>query len=90
MSTYHRCSKCASAHMMDGAYVSAADGPRVVVGIDRHPDRGALERPISTRIHAAVCGSCGFVELYANQPTELYDAYARAARVARAGAETGP
>jgi hypothetical protein len=79
VSAYHRCSKCASAHMIDGAYVSAADGPRVVVGADRHPDHGPLAHPMSTRVHAAVCGSCGYVELYANQPTELYDAYTRVA-----------
>ena len=90
MSAYHRCSKCASAHMMDGAFVSAADGPKIVVGLERHPDRGPLERPVSTRIHAAVCGSCGFVEIYANQPGELYDAYVRAARSSRTPSSTGP
>ena len=77
MSSYHRCSKCASDHMMNGVYVADATGARVVVGIDAHPDRGALPRPVSTQIHASVCGACGFVELYANQPGEMYDAYRR-------------
>jgi hypothetical protein len=75
---------------MEGAYVAAADGARVVVGVDRHPDRGRLERSVSTGIHAAVCGSCGFVEFYANQPGELYDVYLRAARSPRSGASTAP
>jgi hypothetical protein len=73
---------------MDGAYIAAADGPRVVVGVDRHPDQGRLERPVSTGIHAAVCGSCGFVEFYANRPGELYDSYLRAVRSSRSGAPT--
>jgi hypothetical protein len=73
---------------MDGAYLAAADGPRVVVGVDRHPDRGRLDRPVSTGIHAAVCGSCGFVEFYANRPDELYDGYLRAVRSSPSGAPT--
>jgi hypothetical protein len=67
--------------MMDGAYLADALGPRVVVGIERHPDRGPLPEPASTGIHASVCGSCGYVEFYANKPSELYEAYHRAERV---------
>lgn len=77
MSTYHRCTKCNSDLMMDGAYVAGAQGPRVVVGVERHPDRGRLTRAVSTQIHASVCGSCGYVELWANRPAELWDAYQR-------------
>ena len=90
MSPYHRCSKCASPKMIDGAHIATADGPRVVVGVDHHPDRGPLQRPVSTGIHAAVCGSCGFVEFYANRPGELYDSYLRAARSPRTGAPAAP
>ncbi len=75
MSGYHRCPKCASDHMMDGSYVSSAEGSRVIVGVERHPDLGPLPQTASTRVHASVCGSCGFVELYADQPAELYNAY---------------
>jgi hypothetical protein len=74
--------------MIDGAYIAGADGVRVVVGVDRNPDRGPLERPASTGIHGAVCGSCGFVEFYVNQPGELYEAYLRAERSHRTGAPT--
>lgn len=80
MSTYHRCSKCNSDQMMDGAYVSDAQGTRVVVGVEQHPDHGRLTRAVSTQIHASVCGSCGYVELWANRPAELYDAYQRVER----------
>ena len=83
MSSYHRCPKCNSDHMIDGAYMGGSQGPRLVVGVERHPDHGRLTHAVSTQIHASVCGSCGFVELYANQPAELYEAYARAARTPR-------
>ncbi len=83
MSAYHRCPKCNSDQMIDGGYVADAQGPRVVVGVDRHPDRGRLAHSASTLIHASVCGSCGFVELYANRPDELYVAYQQAERADR-------
>lgn len=79
MSAHHRCTKCNSDQMIDGAYVAASQGPTVVVGVDRHPDKGRLTHQVSTQIHASVCGSCGFIELYANRPTELLDAYHRVA-----------
>jgi hypothetical protein len=47
----------------------------MVIGVERHPDRGPLAKPVSTQIHASVCGACGFIELYANKPAELYEAY---------------
>lgn len=80
MSSYHHCSKCASDQMMDGAFFADPSGQRVVVGIDRHPRHGPLARSASTQVHARLCGSCGFVELYANQPAELYEAYCEAGR----------
>lgn len=83
MSAYHRCPKCNSDHMIDGGYVADAQGPRVVVGVDYHPDRGSLTRTASSMVHASVCGSCGYVELYANRPEELYAAYRRAEQMPR-------
>ena len=87
MSNYHHCSKCASDQMMDGAYFADPGGQRVVVGIDRHPRFGPLQRSASTQVHARLCGSCGFVELYANQPAELYEAYCEAAKAAERAKE---
>lgn len=89
MSSYHRCPKCASDRVMDGAFVADAQGPRVVVGVSRHPDRGPLETTVSTQVHASVCGSCGYVELWANRPGELYDVYHAAEVQARTAAGDG-
>lgn len=80
MSSYHRCSRCSSDQMMDGAYIANAEASRIVVGVDRHPDHGRLTHAVSTQVHASVCGSCGHVELWANRPGELLEAYHRASR----------
>ena len=80
MSAYHRCTKCNSDQMMDGAYLAGSGSARIVVGVERHPDLGPLPRGASTQVHASVCGACGFVELYANQPAELYAAYKRSGK----------
>lgn len=77
MTSYHRCAKCSSDRMIDGAFMAGAQGARIVVGVERHPDRGRLTRSVSTMVHASVCGSCGYVELWANRPEELFDAYRR-------------
>lgn len=77
----HRCSKCASDQMVDGAFVADATGVRIVAGVDRHPDHGPLGRAASTQVHASLCGVCGYIELYANRPDELNALY-RSARPA--------
>jgi hypothetical protein len=66
--------------MIDGAYIADADGSRIIAGVERHPDKGRLTRTVSTQVHVSVCGSCGYVELWANQPAELYEAYQRVER----------
>ena len=78
MSGFDRCGKCASDQIIHGAYLESTRESRIVVGTRLHPDHGPLERSVSTRVYACVCGSCGFVELYANQPRELYDVYQKA------------
>jgi predicted nucleic-acid-binding Zn-ribbon protein len=80
MSSYHRCAKCNSDLMIDGAYIASAQASRIVVGVERHPDRGRLTHSVSTQVHVSVCGSCGYVELWANRPAELLEAYQRASR----------
>ncbi len=77
MTSYHRCHRCNSDKMMDGVYIVDAQGVRVVVSAERQPDPGGVSHPVSTLVHACVCGSCGFVELWANRPNELWEAYLR-------------
>lgn len=87
MTSYHRCTKCNSDRMIDGAYIAGAQGARIVVGVEHHPDRGRLTRVVSTQIHASVCGSCGYVELWANRPDEVWEAYHRVEQARGGGQE---
>ena len=84
--SYHRCPKCASDRVMDGAFAAGAQGARIVVGVARHPDHGPLDATVRTRVHASVCGSCGYVELWADRPDELWEVYHAAELRARDGA----
>lgn len=88
MSAYHRCTRCNSDMMMDGVYVADAGGTRVVVSVDSDGTPARATRPVSTQVHASVCGSCGFVELWANRPDELWDVYLRTEQE-HAGASAG-
>ncbi len=87
--SYHRCPKCASDRVMDGAYMASAESAgKMIVGVRAHPDHGPLDRAVSTGVHASVCGSCGYVELWANRPEELWEHYHAAELRARARART--
>ena len=87
MASYHRCTKCNSDRMVDGAYIAGAQGPRIVVGVEHHPEKGRLTRVVSTQVHASVCGSCGYVELWANRPDEIWEAYDRVDQAKGGGPE---
>ena len=58
----------------------------MVVGVTHHPAHGPLDTTVSTQVHASVCGSCGYVELWANRPTELWDVYHATELRVRSGA----
>lgn len=74
-----KCSKCNSdkiipkAKVIDrGDYNSEGD---LVVAIDENPDALIFKERFRTTTIAKVCGNCGFIEFYANNPNELYQAY---------------
>lgn len=80
MTREHRCPKCASDRMIEGAYVAGAQGARASVGVERRADRDRTSRSVSTPLRASICGSCGFVELYADKPEKLHEAYVQSSR----------
>jgi hypothetical protein len=63
--------------MMDGVYIVDDQGVRIVVSAEKRPEPGGESHPVSTLVHACVCGSCGYVELWANRPNELWEAFQR-------------
>ena len=75
-----RCLKCGSDSMIPDARLIDSDansGTRKTteVGLATKPDAILLKGEVRTGTHAVVCGDCGFVELYADDPATLWDAH---------------
>jgi hypothetical protein len=43
--------------------------------VDARPSAMVLKKSARSILHAYVCGSCGYVEFYVEDPKELYDAF---------------
>ena len=43
--------------------------------VDARPTAVILKKSARSKLHAFVCSSCGYVEFYADDPKELYDAF---------------
>jgi hypothetical protein len=44
-----------------------------------NPDAWVFKGPVFAKLSALICGECGYTELYAEHPKELYQAYLQAA-----------
>ena len=87
-----RCAACGSEKIIPLATVrdrvqSAALAPisaEPVIAINTNPHAGILaQRHVLSRIHAWVCGECGYMPLFADDPQELYTAYQEFLRATR-------
>lgn len=43
--------------------------------VDAEPAAMVFKKSARSPVHASVCSSCGYVEFYADDPKELYDAF---------------
>jgi len=43
-----------------------------------NPDAWIFKGAVSARLHASICGECGYTELTAEQPALLYEAFQKA------------
>ena len=68
------CAKCSSKDLIDEAQI--VDHGDINVGVKAYRDPGAfvLKGKVRQRVLARVCGSCGYLELYAENPQELLGA----------------
>ena len=70
-----QCAKCGSndiiadAKVIDRAHYSAQTD--LSVGTFRKPEAFIFKGQVTTTVSAWVCGSCGFIELYADDPESL-------------------
>lgn len=73
------CLRCGSdAIVPDARLVDFADGNAkrtLVVGLMRKPDAMLFKDEVRVPLRAQVCGDCGFTELYATDPSALWNAH---------------
>lgn len=48
------------------------------VRVDADPDAVMFKKSVRSDVHAWICGQCGYMELYADDPAELYRAFTAA------------
>jgi hypothetical protein len=73
-----KCNRCGSTKMVpitgvadQGQY---SDGSLKAV-VYSNPDAWLFKGPVYARLYARICGECGFTELFAENPQEIYEAY---------------
>ncbi|RYD48794.1 MAG: hypothetical protein EOP85_02860 [Verrucomicrobiaceae bacterium] len=67
-----KCPKCGSSEIITGArLIDEAEYARTRVSTTAKPDALLFKGYKSTLVDAHVCGSCGFIELYAADPGKL-------------------
>lgn len=75
----NECIKCGSVKIIPDVKTldRAEDGIEkdLKIGIDENPGAYIFKERFRTGTTAKVCGHCGFIEFYAKDPEELYQAY---------------
>ena len=72
------CLKCGSDAMIPDVRVieQTEDGRAATeLGLATKPDAVVFKGEVRVQTRAVVCGDCGFIELYAADPAELWDAH---------------
>ena len=78
-----KCAKCGSTSIIRRALVvdkvSAAGAEQnFTVRVDADPGAVMFKKSVRSDVHAWICGECGYMELYADNPAELYQAFSTA------------
>ncbi|WP_425617452.1 hypothetical protein NA78x_001130 [Anatilimnocola sp. NA78] len=73
----YECAKCGCREMIpDVRIIDHGHGNQALelaVTVYRHPDAFVFKGAVSYRLHAEVCGACGFTEFYAANPRQLLE-----------------
>ena len=75
------CSRCGSAEIIPRVRVTDRDGDMrydLQLEIQRRPNALLFKRAERSNLVARVCATCGYAELYAEAPGQLYSAYLQA------------
>ena len=72
------CAKCGSARVIPDVQIvdqgEYSDG-QLKARVDSKPQAILFKGAITTRLRGRVCGDCGFVELFVDEPEKLFDAW---------------
>ena len=72
-----RCVRCQSDKMIPDLQIVDQMGHylRLAVSVNEHPEAMMFKGKHYGPVRARVCGSCGYLETYVENPAESYDAY---------------
>ena len=74
------CLKCGSDQMIDGAYVADTLEEGVTARVARKPEAKLFKGVVGVAVESKICGRCGYIEMYAEDPAKLWEAYQEALR----------
>ncbi len=73
------CAKCGSEKLIwDATAIDRGDynsEGELSVGVDEKPSALIFKQRMRSNVSAVVCGECGYIEFYAENPEILYQAY---------------
>jgi hypothetical protein len=71
------CSKCQSDKVIPDVRIIDHVGHRISLGVNvyEHPEALIFKGTHSGTLRSQVCGECGYVEIYVENPRELYTVY---------------
>lgn len=73
-----RCPNCGSDAVIPNAFLRVKDTiseARLQVGVYRKPEALVMKGPERVEVGVRVCGDCGFVSAFAEEPRKLWEAY---------------
>jgi len=75
--TETRCAKCQSEKIIPRVRIIDQVGHSIRLGVNVYetPDALIFKGKHSEELHARICGACGNVEMYVDNPGELYSVY---------------
>jgi hypothetical protein len=87
------CAKCGSEKIVPLASVldqGRGSDQTLQAYVYSNPEAWVFKGTVYTRLQAQICGECGYTELFAENPAELYEAYRQAsASPGQPGESTG-
>lgn len=80
----NRCPKCQSDKIMSDVRIVDRAGHMIKLGVKvfEHPEALVFKGGHAADLLSWVCGECGYVEIYVDNPQELYAAYSAGMREA--------